>query len=93
MALGQIDLAVTFSDDFASRTEIITFDVVQIPYQYNVILEEGVAAYGAAWSAGAEGGGGRRTELCGRTVEERRWARRQRGARSYACADRPSRRR
>lgn len=38
MAFGQIDLAVTFSDDFASRTEIATFDVVQMPYQYNAIL-------------------------------------------------------
>lgn len=37
-ALGQIDLAVTFSDDFALRTEVITLDVVQILYQYNTIL-------------------------------------------------------
>lgn len=28
MALGQIDLAVTFSDGFTCRTESITFDVV-----------------------------------------------------------------
>lgn len=38
MALGQIDLAVTFSDDFASRTKVVTFDIVQIPHQYNAIL-------------------------------------------------------
>ena len=37
-ALGQINLAGTFSDDFASRTEVVTFDVVQMPYQYNAIL-------------------------------------------------------
>lgn len=28
MALGQIDLAVTFSGGYASRTKVITFDVV-----------------------------------------------------------------
>ena len=31
-ALGQISLAITFSDDFASRTEVVTFDVVQMAY-------------------------------------------------------------
>lgn len=36
--LGQIDLPVTFGDGPSSRTEVITFDVVRIPYQYNAIL-------------------------------------------------------
>lgn len=36
--LSQIDLAVTFGDDFVSQTEVVTFYVVQIPYQYNTIL-------------------------------------------------------
>lgn len=38
MALGQIDLVVTFSDDFASCIEVVTFDIVQMPYQYDEIL-------------------------------------------------------
>ena len=38
IALGQIDLAITFSNYFASRTEAVTFDVIQLPYQYNAIL-------------------------------------------------------
>lgn len=37
-ALGQVDLAITFSDDLTSWTEIITFDIVNMPYQYNTIL-------------------------------------------------------
>ena len=37
-SLGQIDLAVKFSDDFASQTKVVTFDVVQKQYQYNAIL-------------------------------------------------------
>lgn len=38
MTLGQIDLAVTFGNEFASRMEVITFNVVQKPFQYNAIL-------------------------------------------------------
>ena len=38
MALGHINLPVTFSDSLAVRTETITFDVVQMPYQFNAIL-------------------------------------------------------
>ena len=37
-ALGQIKLAVTFRDNQTSRTEVVTFDVVQMSYQYNAIL-------------------------------------------------------
>ena len=37
-ALGRIDLPVTFSSDGRSRTENVTFDVVDMPYQYNVIM-------------------------------------------------------
>lgn len=34
-ALGRIDLPVTFGLESIARTETITFDVVDIPYQYN----------------------------------------------------------
>lgn len=27
-----------FSDDFTSQTEVVMFDIVQMPYQYNAIL-------------------------------------------------------
>lgn len=37
-ALGQRDLYVTFGEGDMERTELITFDVVDIPYPYNVIL-------------------------------------------------------
>ena len=37
-ALGRIELPVAFGECPAMRTEMITFDVVDTPYTYNVIL-------------------------------------------------------
>ena len=37
-ALGQIELPVVFGEGSVARTEVITFDVVNVPYAYNAIL-------------------------------------------------------
>lgn len=37
-ALNQIDMSVTFSEGPSARTKSITFDIANIPYQYNAIL-------------------------------------------------------
>lgn len=37
-ALGQIELSVTFGSGNFARMEDITFDVVDLPYQYNTTL-------------------------------------------------------
>ena len=37
-ALGKIELNVTFGEDNTQRTEVITFDVVDIAYPYNAIF-------------------------------------------------------
>ena len=41
-ALGQVQLLVTFGNsDANTRTQVITFDVVDLPYNYNAILGQG----------------------------------------------------
>ena len=41
-AIGKITLLVTFGDQSNSRTEHITFDVVDMLYNYNAIFDRGV---------------------------------------------------
>jgi hypothetical protein len=41
-AIGKITLSVTFGDQNNSRTEHITFDVVDMLYNYNAIFAQGV---------------------------------------------------
>ena len=38
MPLGQIDLPITFRDQFNYRTEILTFEVVGFPGTFHAIL-------------------------------------------------------
>jgi len=40
-ALGKVDLPVTFGIEENCQTEIITFDVLDIPYQYKAIFGRG----------------------------------------------------
>ena len=40
--MGQIELPVTFNEGPAMRAEMITFDVVDMPYTYNIILGRGI---------------------------------------------------
>lgn len=39
--LGQIELLVVFVEGHIARTEVITFDIVDVPYAYNAILGRG----------------------------------------------------
>ena len=40
-ALGQIELPLIFGEGSASQSEVITFDVVDVPYTYSAILRRG----------------------------------------------------
>ena len=41
-ALEQIELLVTFDEGSIARTKAVTFNVVDVPYTYNVILGRGI---------------------------------------------------